>query len=87
VDALHAAANVVGFAGMVCVILAYAYITAVDRPNPFIQHGTNLLGAVLLGFSLLVNTNPASLVLEMFWLAISSWGLVKAVVDRKKRDA
>ncbi len=71
-------ANLFGFTGMACIIGAYAYITANTAPNPFIQHGVNLLGACLLTVSLLVNLNPASLVLEGFWAAIAIWGLVKA---------
>jgi len=71
-------ANACGFAGMSCIIGAYAYQTASKRPNPFIQHGTNLLGAMLLTVSLLVFTNLASLVLEGFWAAIAIFGLVRA---------
>ena len=71
-------ANALGFAGMACIIFAYAYVTGRDRPNPFVHHGVNLLGACLLTISLLVNTNPPSLVLEGFWAAIAIWGLVKA---------
>lgn len=76
-------ANVFGFAGMACIIFAYAYVTQKDAPNPFIQHGVNLAGAALLTISLLVNMNPASLVLEFFWSAIAIWGLVKAVRARR----
>ena len=72
-------ANTAGFAGMACIIGAYAYITAVRAPNPYLQHGINLAGAALLTVSLLVNTNIASLVLEGFWAAIAIWGLVRAV--------
>ena len=72
-------ANACGFAGMACVIAAYAYITGARAPNPFVQHGVNLAGAALLTVSLLVNTNPASLVLEGFWAAIALWGLAKAM--------
>lgn len=72
------AANCSGFAGMVCIIGVYGYITASKTPNPFIQHGVNLAGAALLTVSLLVNTNPASLVLEGFFAAIAIWGLFKA---------
>lgn len=73
-----ATANIFGFAGMACIIFAYAYITSRETPNPVIQHGVNLLGAALLTVSLLVNMNPASLVLEFFWASIAIWGLVKA---------
>jgi len=76
------AANLFGFAGMACIIFAYAYVTQKDEPNPFVQHGVNLAGAALLTVSLLVNMNPASLVLEFFWSAIAIWGLVKAARGR-----
>lgn len=80
-------ANIFGFIGMACIIGAYAYQTAKPDPNPFIQHGTNLAGACLLTVSLLVNTNPASLVLEFFWAAIAIYGLAKAVLNRKDETA
>jgi hypothetical protein len=79
----HLAANIAGFAGMICIIGAYGYATATKSPNPFIQHGVNLLGAGLLTISLMVNTNPASLVLEGFWAAIAIWGLAKAFAARR----
>lgn len=82
---IETAANIVGFVGMACIIWAYWYITGRERPNPFIQHGVNLAGAVLLTVSLLFNLNPASLVLEFFWAAIAIWGLVKAARARQAR--
>ena len=71
-------ANLCGFAGMACIIFAYGYSTQAKAVNPFVQHGTNLVGAALLTVSLLVNLNLASLVLEGFWAAIAIWGLAKA---------
>jgi len=53
---------------------------APDRRHP---PGTNLAGASLLTLSLLVHTNPASLVLEGFWAAIAIGGLAKAVRNRR----
>lgn len=78
-------ANVAGFAGMGCIIFAYAYATKRAKPNPFVQHGVNLAGAVLLTLSLLVNMNPASFVLEFFWSAIAIWGLAKAFRERSAK--
>ena len=80
-------ANYVGFVGMACIIGAYGYQTAVERPNPVIQHSTNLIGAILLTISLLVHTNLASLVLEGFWAAIALYGLGKAWLGRKTPSA
>lgn len=81
---IEIAANVCGFIGMGCIIFAYAYATRQAAANPFVQHGVNLAGAVLLTLSLLVNMNPASFVLEFFWAAIAVWGLVKAARQRKQ---
>lgn len=75
----------VGFVGTACIIGAYFYLTAADKPNPFILHGTNLAGAALLTVSLLVHTNVPSLVLEGFWAAIALWGLAKALRARGKK--
>lgn len=80
-------ANACGFAGMACIIAAYGYQTAATRPNPFVQHGTNLLGAALLTISLLVFTNWASLVLEGFWSAIAIFGLWRALRERNQAKA
>ena len=71
-------ADLIGYAGMGCILFAYAYITGSKAPNPFIQHGVNLAGAALLAVSLTVNTNMPSMVLEFFWAGIAIWGLVKA---------
>ena len=76
--------SLIGFVGTACIIGAYAYLTYVDEPNPFILHGTNLTGAALLTISLIVHTNWPSLVLEGFWAAIAVFGLVKALRSKPK---
>ena len=78
--------SLIGFAGTACIMAAYAYLTYVDEPNPFILHGTNLTGAALLTISLLVHTNWPSLVLEGFWAAIAVFGIVKALRTRRRQD-
>jgi len=80
-------ANIFGFAGMACVVAAYAYATGHKTPNPFLQHGVNLAGAVFLTVSLLVNMNPASLVLEFVWASVAIWGLIKALRERRHDPA
>ena len=75
-------ANIAGFAGMACVVFAYAYQTGKANPSPWLQHGTNLAGAVLLGISLLKNMNPASMALEFVWGGVAIWGLIKAFLGR-----
>lgn len=81
--------SIIGFLGTACIIAAYAYLTFVNEPNPYVLHGTNLAGAALLTVSLLVHTNWPSLVLKGFWAAIAVFGIVKAVSKRaasKRKD-
>ncbi|MEO1220648.1 MAG: permease [Pseudomonadota bacterium] len=78
--------SLIGFIGTACIIGAYAYLTWVDEPNPFILHGTNLTGAALLTISLLVHTNWPSLVLEGFWAAIAVFGIAKALRRGREQD-
>lgn len=79
--------SLIGFVGTACIIAAYAYLTYVDKPNPFVLHGTNLAGAALLTISLLVHTNWPSLVLEGFWAAIAVYGIAKALRARRRATA
>ena len=72
----------IGFVGMACIVAAYAYLTWQKHPNPWVLHGTNLAGAVLLAISLLVHINWPSLILEGFWSAIAIYGLIKAARSR-----
>jgi hypothetical protein len=78
--------SLIGFIGTACIIGAYAYLTWVDEPNPYILHGTNLTGAALLTISLLVHTNWPSLVLEGFWAAIAIFGIAKALRAKARPD-
>ena len=78
--------TLVGFVGMACIIAAYAYLTWRENPDPFVLHGTNLMGAALLTVSLVVHTNWPSLVLEGFWAIIALWGLAKAVRENRSKS-
>ena len=70
---------------MTCVVFAYAYQTARAQPSPWLQHGVNLLGAVLLGISLIKNMNPASMALEVVWGGVAIGGLFKAFLGRGRQ--
>ena len=75
-------ASIIGLCGTACIIGAYAYLTLAKATNPFLLHGTNLVGAALLTVSLLVHTNWASLILEGFWALIAIFGLRRAWLRR-----
>lgn len=73
-------ANIAGFTGTVLILAAYAYQTVQgERTRPALQHGLNLIGALLLVSSLLVHVNVASLVLESVWAVIALFGLWRAL--------
>jgi hypothetical protein len=74
--------SIIGFCGTACIIGAYAYLTHARATNPFVLHGTNLLGAALLTISLIYHTNWMSLILEGIWALIAIFGLVRAWQSR-----
>lgn len=78
--------SIIGLVGTACIIGAYAYVTLAKVTNPFVLHGTNLVGAALLTVSLVYHTNWASLVLEFFWAAIAILGLVRAGRARRELE-
>jgi peptidoglycan/LPS O-acetylase OafA/YrhL len=75
-------ANAIGFLGMALIVSAYAYLTISKAANPYLLHGLNLVGAVLLIVSLTVNRNLPSMVLESIWAGVALFGLGKALLRR-----
>jgi hypothetical protein len=78
--------DLIGFAGAALMIVAYfanqqRWLSSEDWRFP----AANLVGAVLILFSLLFTWNFPSFVIEVFWALISVWGLVKATADRSPR--
>ncbi len=69
-----------GFVGVALIVSTYFASQigkmAVDRP---LYPALNAIGAVLILVSLSVTFNAASFVIELFWLAISLVGLVRAL--------
>ena len=74
--------DILGFAGAAMILAAYAYQTVLSRPADALYHAMNLVGASLLGASLTIHFNLASLCLEIAWAAIALFGLVKVVRAR-----
>ena len=66
----------IGLVGMAFVVLAYL---AIERKwldaNNIKLYLVNLLGAVLLIISLVINFNLGSFIIEIFWIAISLNGI------------
>ncbi len=69
----------IGFIGTTLVILAYFLLLSercsIDSPR---YHWLNLCGASLLLVSLCVHFNLGSFVIEIFWIGITLYGMLKS---------
>lgn len=77
------AADVVGLIGTALFIVAFAYANATAALNKLWFNAANLVGAILLLISLSVKFNLAAFVLEGCWALIATWGLIRALRDRR----
>ena len=75
-------ADVIGLIGSAVLVFGYAYSNLATRVNFVLFNAANLVGAVLLGISLTVHFNLASMLLEIVWGAIALFGLAKALRAR-----
>ena len=76
-------ANIVGMIGSALMVIAYAYSNMAKSLNFVFFNLLNLVGSLLLIWSLTVHFNLASMALEVVWAAIALLGLGNAV--RRKR--
>lgn len=72
-------ANIVGLIGSALFVIAFAYSNIVRSMNFVLFNALNLIGAVLLLYSLSVHFNLAAAVLEVAWAVIALFGLVRAL--------
>lgn len=75
-------ANAVGLFGSTIMVVAYAYSNMASRLNFVLFNLLNLIGALLLIWSLTIHVNVASMLLEIMWAAIALLGLGNAVRKR-----
>lgn len=76
--------DLVGYIGVACVVGTYllSQIGRMDATRP-LYPAINGVGAALILVSLYHRPNPPSIVIELFWLAISVVGFLRAL--RKNR--
>ena len=75
-------ANLIGLIGSAIFIAAFAYANAAERLNKLWFNAANLIGALLLLWSLSVHFNLAAFVLELAWGTIALAGLIAALRAR-----
>jgi hypothetical protein len=75
---IHYFGHFIGLAGMSSIVIAYYLLERgrLHRDNPK-YYILNLVGAALLEVSLVINFNLGSFVIEIFWMAISIFGLLR----------
>jgi uncharacterized membrane protein len=78
------AADLIGFAGSFFIVAAFAYSNLTSQMNALWFNVANLTGAALLTVSLTVNYNLPTMVLEIVWMAIAIFGIIKALRKRNK---
>jgi len=76
-----------GFAGMICIVLAYFLLQLGVYDIHAINYQLfNLAGAIALIISLLVHFNLGSFLIEVFWIMITLYGLFKTIFTKIKND-
>ena len=72
-------ANIIGLMGSGLMVIAYAYSNIAKQLNFTLFNLLNLIGSLLLIYSLTVHFNVASMALEVVWAIIALIGLAKAL--------
>lgn len=79
--------DLVGNLGVFLVVLAFYLLQTERLSSHDLRYSLlNLSGAILLLISLMVNWNLSSVIIELFWIAISLIGIVRHF-SRKKQDS
>jgi len=77
--------DLIGLTGVACILAAFFLLQLEKVKSDGVRYLLlNLIGAVLLIISLMVTFNLASFIIEICWLSISVFGLVKLARRRLK---
>ncbi len=70
--------QIIGFVGMLFIVYAYFLLqTHKAEHDSLLFQILNLIGAIFLIISLLVHFNLGSFLIEVFWIIITMYGIVK----------
>lgn len=83
---MDAVFNVVGIAGALLILAAYFLLQAEKVKSDSLRYlGLNLIGSLGLLLSLLWDWNLPSFVIEICWLTISLYGVIKTLKHKRKK--
>lgn len=78
-------ANPIGLSGVFLILLSYLLLQIdIWCKNSVSYSLVNLVGSIAILLSLLVHFNLASMVIEVVWISISLYGLIRALRRRNK---
>lgn len=87
-DFLLLISNSVGMIGVIIILIAYFLISAgYWSSESFLFQALNFFGAWLILFSLYFHWNLSSVVIEVAWVAISAYGMYRAISPNRKKRA
>lgn len=73
------ASDVVGTIGVILVLVAYYLLQAKRIESSSISYlNMNIIGSILILYSLFFNWNTPAFLVEVIWLVISLWAMFKA---------
>ena len=76
------------FGGMLCIVFAYLLLQMGKyNIHSFSYQLLNLVGAIALIISLLVHFNLGSFLIEIFWIAITLYGIFKNLKNKIAKRA
>lgn len=80
--------DIVGGVGVTLVILSF-FLLQIGKMHSesMIYLLFNFFGAIMLLFSLYYNWNSASVVIEILWLTISLYGIIKVTILKRKNKS
>ncbi|WOE74959.1 CBU_0592 family membrane protein [Alterisphingorhabdus coralli] len=76
-------ADIVGWMGTSLIVFAYFYANVLNKPLGILYNCMNILGSLLLAWSLTVNINWAAFSLQIVWIIISLFGIWRVLRSRK----
>lgn len=72
--------DVIGTVGVVLVLVAYYLLQAKRIDSSSIRYlNMNIIGSILILYSLFFNWNTPAVLVEIMWLIISLWGVFKTL--------
>lgn len=80
---IHTIATAVGIVGVIVVLLSYILLQLqhID-PYSFLYSCMNLMGSVMVLFSLYYEWNLSAVIIEVVWSFISLYGMYRALMKR-----